>query len=134
MDHLCFALIYLFLDKTVDHTDKFEMVVQAFEYEKEHLLAKEEAVKKQGEVVDGIDVVDKGAASLSVATKKQRTEKQSQQQFDVRTNVCFAPLRGFFISTKSTMRTPMFCRLDTELRERRKKMIQERGWTVTAQE
>ena len=106
------------------------MVVQAYEYEKEHLLPKEDALKKQADELD-----DNGeGASSSAAAKKQKTEHGPQQQAHVRTKVSYAPLRGFFATTKSTMKTPMFNRLDAELRERRRKMMQERGWNVTAEE
>ena len=44
------------------------------------------------------------------------------------------PLRGFFISANYAIRTPLFKRLDKELRERREVMLKERGWEVTQQE
>jgi putative hydrolase of HD superfamily len=77
--------------------DKFEMVLQAYEYEKAHLKNKKDASQEE-----------------------QNVENQ--------------PLRGFFVSTNATMKTPLFRRLDKELREKREGMLIERGWEVTDDE
>lgn len=80
--------------------DKFEMVVQAFEYEKLHLRQKE----------DSRDGASDGS------------------------NVCDAPMRTFFRTTNSSIKTPLFRRLDRELRMKRESMLNERGWDVTNSE
>jgi putative hydrolase of HD superfamily len=77
--------------------DKFEMVVQAFEYEAAHLLPKLEADDSKGDVFN-------------------------------------RPLRGFFSSTSTAIKTPLFKRLDRELRGRREAMLKEKGWDVTDEE
>ncbi|CAK9116529.1 unnamed protein product [Durusdinium trenchii] len=91
--------------------DKFEMVVQAFEYEKEHL---------------------KPASEVGNADP-HRNSVPSDPESALPT-VCEEPLRRFFISTNSAMKTPLFRRLDRELRERREVMLKERGWAATADE
>jgi len=88
--------------------DKFEMVVQAYEYEKLYLQNKPNDVDSLLDLVDGEDlpaVVDQ-------------------------------PLRRFFKTTRSCMQTPMFRRLDQELRDRREVMLREEkgGWKVTDEE
>eukprot|EP00545_Synedropsis_sp_CCMP1620_P005645 CAMPEP_0119016712 /NCGR_PEP_ID=MMETSP1176-20130426/14224_1 /TAXON_ID=265551 /ORGANISM="Synedropsis recta cf, Strain CCMP1620" /LENGTH=239 /DNA_ID=CAMNT_0006970235 /DNA_START=47 /DNA_END=766 /DNA_ORIENTATION=+ len=77
--------------------DKFEMVVQAFEYESAHLLHKEKADGSKSDVFN-------------------------------------QPLRGFFSSTSSAIKTPLFMKMDHELRDRREAMLTEKGWDVTAEE
>jgi hypothetical protein len=77
--------------------DKFEMVVQAFEYEKAHLLSKLEADDSKNDVFN-------------------------------------QPLRGFFSSTSTAIKTPLFKRLDRELRGRRETMLKKKGWDVTDEE
>lgn len=94
--------------------DKFEMVVQAFEYEKEHLRRREE--------VPGNPAADKD----STATM-ERTESGPP-------DVTIEPLRRFFITTNNAMKTPLFRRLDKELRDRREAMLGEKGWAVTQME
>lgn len=77
--------------------DKFEMVVQAFEYESKHLLPKENADDSKKDVFN-------------------------------------APLAGFFTSTNAAIKTPLFQRLDRELRDRREAMLLEKGWHVSDEE
>lgn len=77
--------------------DKFEMVVQAYEYEAAHLLQKEKADDSKSDVFN-------------------------------------QPLRGFFSSTSSAIKTPLFKKMDCELRERRESMLMAKGWDVTAEE
>jgi putative hydrolases of HD superfamily len=84
--------------------DKFEMVVQAFEYEKEHL-------RHCSDVTTDPSVVSSN-------------EKSSMSVTD-------EPLRGFYITTNSVMKTPLFRRLDKELREKREVFLKEKGWEVT---
>lgn len=81
--------------------DKFEMIMQAYEYEKTHL-------RKKSEVEEDVDAKDE-----SVFSK---------------------PLRTFFITTQKKMKSPMFKRLDAELRAKREVVLKERGWDVTAEE
>lgn len=114
--------------------DKFEMVVQAYEYEKEHLLPlgevagadEEDAKAPVAESNAGDD--DTGAADTSSNNGNISTNSKTK---DVRQDVRREPLRGFFVSTSSSMKSPLFRRLDGELRERREKMLQEKGWTIT---
>ena len=80
--------------------DKFEMVMQAYEYEKSHLKSKHE--------VGDLDAGEK--------------------------DVTNQPLRTFFITTQQTMKSPLFKRLDAELRVKREAMLKERGWDVTEEE
>ncbi|CAJ1357871.1 unnamed protein product [Effrenium voratum] len=89
--------------------DKFEMVMQAFEYEKEHLRPTSEV----------------GAHPLhdSLALDSPTNPAVSDE-----------PLRRFFVSTSSVLRTPLFRRLDKELRERREQMLRQRGWEVSDEE
>uniref|UniRef100_A0A7S1B0C6 HD domain-containing protein n=1 Tax=Noctiluca scintillans TaxID=2966 RepID=A0A7S1B0C6_NOCSC len=88
--------------------DKFEMVVQAFEYEKEHLKP-----------------LQVGDATADTVAKSHGTTVPPV--FD-------EPLRRFFITTNAVIKSPLFRRLDVELRQRRETMLKERGWTVTAEE
>lgn len=90
--------------------DKFEMVVQAYEYEKEHLRPLKDL-----------------PGSKTPLTNSVGEEK------DLPT-VCDEPLRRFFISTNQAMVSPLFRRLDQELRARREALLQERGWAVTDSE
>lgn len=107
--------------------DKFEMVVQAYEYEKDHLLSKDDAAKKQSEEEEKED---------APPAKKQKPSEDISLKTggDFRTDVRVEPLRGFFASTSSTMKTPLFRRLDAELRERREKLLLEKGWSVADDE
>jgi putative hydrolase of HD superfamily len=103
--------------------DKFEMVVQAYEYEKEHLLPR-------GEVAEA----DEEDAKAPVAENNDGAgsfNKDQGKSKDVRPDVRREPLRGFFVSTSSSMKSPLFRRLDGELRERREKMLHEKGWDIT---
>jgi len=91
--------------------DKFEMVVQAFEYEKDHLQPREKVGNS-----------DPLSNSVQLAPESSLP------------TVCEEPLRRFFISTNSAVKTPLFRRLDKELRARREAMLEERGWKVTSDE
>lgn len=77
--------------------DKFEMVMQAYEYEKDHL--------------------------------KKKADSESEDN-----TVTNEPMRTFFITTSGKMKSPLFKRLDKELRTKRQAMLEERGWDVTDQE
>jgi putative hydrolase of HD superfamily len=94
--------------------DKFEMLVQALEYEKEHLQHRSK--------VPGDPRPDQD----STADGEKREEGPPE--------VYNEPLRRFYITTNSVMKTPIFRRLDKELRERREAMLKEKGWTVTEPE
>ena len=85
--------------------DKFEMVMQAYEYEKKHLISKENT-----------DTVER------------------QQESDYNEGTISEPLRTFFITTNSTMKSPIFRRLDDELRTKRQRMLKEKGWDITEEE
>jgi putative hydrolase of HD superfamily len=79
--------------------DKFEMVMQAYEYEKANLKA--------------INYVLEDDAEKTVSSE---------------------PMRSFFVTTSNTMKSPLFKRLDAELRSKRECMLKERGWDVTPEE
>lgn len=79
--------------------DKFEMVMQAYEYEKMHLKHKDDCDSNVDE-----------------------------------NDVCHAPMRTFFRTTNSSMKTPLFRRLDLELRMKRETMLKVKGWEVTESE
>lgn len=108
--------------------DKFEMVVQAWEYEKEHLQSP--------------DQVDTSKKTTEQSTRPPTAKKQkgdhattnSKQHVDHRTDVFSEPLRGFFISTNKAIKTPLFRRLDRELRQRRTTFLIEKGWPVADEE
>ena len=104
--------------------DKFEMVVQAYEYEKVHLLPR-------GEVAEADE--EDAKAPIAESNDGDNNNDKSKSK-DVRPDVRREPLRGFFVSTSASMKSPMFRRLDGELRERREKMLQEKGWDVTGAE
>jgi len=95
--------------------DKFEMIVQGYEYEKEHLQHKQKEDESNGDESD---------------EKRQKIKEEEAHKKDVRNE----PLRGFFVSTNKAIKSPLFRRLDKELRERREVMLQEKGWSVTEEE
>ena len=81
--------------------DKFEMVMQAYEYEKTNLKA-----------------------FINNDVPENDAEK----------TVSSEPMRTFFVTTSNTMKSPLFKRLDAELRTKRECMLKERGWDVTPEE
>ena len=85
--------------------DKFEMIMQAYEYEKMHLKQK--------------DKINHSGNENDIVTT---------------TNALTEPLRTFFITTQKKMKTSMFKRLDAELRSKREAMLSSRGWNVTDDE
>ncbi len=91
--------------------DKFEMVMQAYEYEKVHLRHKKEVDKEED----------------------SKAGKEGDENIDL-DGVSSRPMRTFFITTQNKMKSPMFKRLDKELRLKREAMLQERGWDVTDEE
>ncbi len=87
--------------------DKFEMVVQAYEYEKKYLQIKSKDVDPLQDLMEGEELP----------------------------SVIDQPLRRFFKTTNSVFRTPLFRRLDNELRDKREAMLKEKGgWCVTQEE
>lgn len=87
--------------------DKFEMVVQAFEYEKKYLRVKPKDLDPLQDLLEGEDLP----------------------------TVVEQPLRRFFKTTNCVMKTPLFRRLDKELRDRREAMLVEKGgWGITPEE
>ena len=115
--------------------DKFEMVVQAYEYEKEYLLPRTSVAEADEEdakvpVAESNDGDDDAGAAAAVGGNNGNSNNNSKAK-DVRPDVRREPRRGFFVSTSSSMKSPLFRRLDGELRERREKMLQEKGWAVT---
>lgn len=87
--------------------DKFEMVMQAYEYELEHLAFKKDCNENEND--DG------------------GIEDESNKY-------TITPLRTFFITTNNKMKSPLFRRLDAELRQKREALMKERGWEVTQEE
>lgn len=95
--------------------DKFEMVVQAFEYEEKHLI------RRSTNNVDRDPVsVDVSAEPIALRTTLPGDGSGVLQQ----------PLRGFFASTNSSIKTPLFRKMDREVRDRREVLLKERGWSV----
>lgn len=88
--------------------DKFEMVLQAFEYEERHLK------NTAGDVGGDDNVGDSEGA-------------ENERVLD-------EPLRTFFVTTNTAIRTPLFRRLDRDLRAKRVAMLKKRGWDVTNEE
>ena len=87
--------------------DKFEMVVQAYEYEKKFLRDKPHAMDPLHDLIEGEELPA----------------------------VIEQPLRRFFKTTNNVLQTPLFRRLDNELRDRREAMLSEKGgWGVTSEE
>jgi hypothetical protein len=101
------------------------MVVQAFEYEKLHLLSREEAEEKA-----------KSDDAAEPAAKKAKVDDNTQASTnnDARTDVYSEPLRGFFKTTNAAIKTPLFRRMDAELRERREEFLKGKGWEVSKEE
>lgn len=85
--------------------DKFEMVMQAYEYEKKYLIS-----------------------------RGKTDEAKGKEFIDCKVGTISEPLRTFFITTNSAMKSPMFRRLDYDLRTKRQKMLKEREWDVTEEE
>ncbi|CAB9505484.1 HD domain-containing protein 2 [Seminavis robusta] len=117
--------------------DKFEMVVQAFEYEKEHLMAKGQVDKKPAAASSSSSADEPPPAKklkLEGVAANPPTIAATTKHRDVRKDVSSEPLRGFFVSTNRAIKTPLFRRLDRELRERRRKVLAEKGWEVDVDE
>jgi putative hydrolase of HD superfamily len=95
----------------VKDIDKFEMLAQAYEYEQEHLKSRDGANQRPQD-------------------KPNTIERQPQPTHDP-PSVREEPLRDFFQSQQGKMITPLFQKLDAELRHRRGKMLMERGWILT---
>jgi len=104
--------------------DKFEMVVQAYEYEKEYLLPRDKVAEADEEDAKPPVAESNDDENDTTGTKKRKVN-------DVRPDIRREPLRGFFVSTSSCMKSPLFRRLDGELRERRESMLKGKGWDVT---
>ena len=96
--------------------DKFEMIVQAWEYEKAHLKARHDVAGNPDP-----------QRNSTLPAMRQPGKDGPPPVFD-------EPLRTFFITTNSVMKTPLFRRLDGELRQRREAFLKERGWQVTDEE
>jgi 5'-deoxynucleotidase YfbR-like HD superfamily hydrolase len=92
----------------VKDLDKFEMLAQALEYEQEHLRD-----------------CPAGASPLQDIPRSLNTPPPP---------ITEQPLRDFFQRQQGQMKTPLFQKLDAELRARRTKMLAEKGWDVTAGE
>jgi 5'-deoxynucleotidase YfbR-like HD superfamily hydrolase len=88
--------------------DKFEMIVQAMEYEEKYLM--------------------QHPSILPTVSTMMPTETSTSNM------VLLEPLRGFFQSTRGVFRTPLFQTMDRDLRQRREALLTQRGWTVTDEE
>lgn len=97
--------------------DKFEMVVQAFEYEEKHLQP------RNTEAVDHDVSVDVSAETIA-----------TPMSTNVGGGALEEPLRGFFASTNASIKTPLFRRMDREVRDRREILLNGRGWDVMEDE
>jgi putative hydrolases of HD superfamily len=91
--------------------DKFEMIVQAFEYEDKYLQYHHHTTPSTRN------------SNSSIETSKMTTDM-----------VLLEPLRGFFQSTRGVFRTPLFQTMDYDLRQRRESLLIQRGWAVTEEE
>ena len=127
--------------------DKFEMIVQAYEYEKLY-LQKQKCTKKKDDntngeseskvngtsgetaVAEGEEENDDGDAAADVLESNDGETNSNNDTPKVLTE----PLRTFFITTNGKFQTPIFRRLDYELRTKRSTLIQELGYTVSKQE
>jgi putative hydrolase of HD superfamily len=92
--------------------DKFEMVLQASEYEKAHLISKND---------------------ISCVTSDE-TDSTSSSSSSRKKSVLTEPMRTFYITTSKKMKSPFFQRLDAELRMTRQEMLRQRGWEVLLEE
>jgi len=97
--------------------DKFEMVMQAYEYEKDYLMEKKEK-KKNNENDENSDD----------ETEEEKKANNSDEK------VLKEPMRTFFITTNNVMKTPIFRRLDKGIREKRELMLKSKGWEVSSEE
>jgi putative hydrolases of HD superfamily len=94
----------------VKDLDKFEMLAQAFEYEQVHL----------NNCPAGIDPMRDTPSLSSTAIGASQPPTIAEE-----------PLRDFFQRQQGKMKTPLFQKLDAELRLRRKAMLATKGWHVT---
>ncbi len=97
--------------------DKFEMVMQAYEYELEYLGFQKDCNENENENKIDDDANDDRGTGDDEINKDTIT-----------------PLRTFFITTNNKMKSPFFRRLDAELRQKREALLKERGWKVTQEE
>jgi putative hydrolases of HD superfamily len=113
--------------------DKFEMVVQAYEYERQHLRDNNRERQSQYNEDDSATSTlqhDAISTSASVPTSGNNNSNVAVIERDVLDE----PLRSFFITTNAVIKSPLFRRLDHELRTKREEMLLERGWQVTEAE
>ena len=103
--------------KIVKDIDKFEMLVQAFEYEEEHL-------NECSPTGNPLQDTPRGG-------EQHNSNENHQTSGPPPPAVCDEPLRDFFQRCQGQMKTPLFQKLDAELRERRRKMLVEKGWDIT---
>ena len=69
-----------------------------------------------------------------VANDNTETSQASTSAAGSGGDVFTEPLRTFFVTTRSSMKSPIFRRLDAELREKREARLKELGWDVTDEE
>ncbi|KAL7560173.1 hypothetical protein ACA910_016602 [Epithemia clementina (nom. ined.)] len=135
--------------------DKFEMVVQAYEYEKLHLQynnnnnnnndQNNKRKRKEGPQdndnnnntysdkhndKNDDDELEPLSGSIPATTMGAAVTNASSCG-TTHSDFCLTePLRTFFQTTNSAIRTPLFRRLDRELRQKRQALLLERGWSV----
>ncbi len=117
--------------------DKFEMIMQAYEYEEEHLIMNEKKDGSNSSSNGGSrnGVVKDDEDGSVIVKKKQKIEENNNGGHDETVqNGCIEPLRSFYITTNGKMKSPLFKRLDAELRQKREHLLKERGWEVTDKE
>ena len=113
----------------VKDIDKFEMLVQAYEYEEEHLRECSPCRSPLQDTPRSNTSINNDPTTAAVASPTQQQQQQQQQQPPPA--VGDEPLRDFFQRCQGQIKTPLFRQLDAELRERRRKMLAEKGWDVT---
>jgi putative hydrolases of HD superfamily len=106
--------------------DKFEMVVQAYEYEKMHLQNRCDCIPPTGGAATPAPLAPDHDSTIHGENNNGETNNDI-----LIPSVMVEPLRRFFISTNAVLQTPLFRRLDGELRQRREQMLIAKGWMVT---
>jgi putative hydrolases of HD superfamily len=96
--------------------DKLEMILQAMEYEEKYLQHHPLSI-----------TTTTGDTTLTTTNATSTGTEKS-------TRILVEPLRGFFQSTRGVFRTPLFQRMDQDIRQRREALLIQRGWTVTEEE
>lgn len=105
----------------VKDLDKFEMLTQALEYEMDHLCACPLHVDPLLDTPSSSASVDEPPFTVGVPILLPPA-------------IAVEPLRDFFQRQQGQFKTPLFRKLDAELRARRLRILAEKGWDATAGE